>query len=29
VNAHASEVVGATDVIVLAGLDERLEQVRD
>ena len=28
-NAHASEVVAATDVIVLAGLDERLEQVRD
>lgn len=28
VNPHASEVVGADDVLVLAGLDERLEQVR-
>jgi trk system potassium uptake protein TrkA len=29
VNPHGSEVVGETDTIVLVGLDERLEQVRD
>jgi trk system potassium uptake protein TrkA len=28
VNPHSTEVIGADDVLVLAGLDERLEQVR-
>jgi trk system potassium uptake protein len=27
VNPHSTEVIGADDVLVLAGLDERLEQV--